>query len=366
MTPVFSALQALRTSCTAVIAGAALLLTPAMTKAAFAESDPAKVEAQSRFEEGLALYQQKDFEGARLKFTQAYAVLSSLDILYNLAASEVRSGHALESIVHLRQLLRDPRSTDVDRSKAQKLLNEANALTGHVVVDAPEGAVVTLDSVPSGEAPLREALDVRPGKHLVTARFRDRTRSLEVAVPAGETVTAHFAIEATALPTASAPVPLTAPDAPVAAGSVTPFPPTGTVPPEGADARDTRAPRSLPTARIVVPVALGVVALAAGTAGAVFAVQSQSRRDDVDAYRAGQPRGFCAAPATAACGPYQSLLDDESAAATRSRVFYVTGAVFAVGAIATFALWPHERGTTTARRAWIAPTAGGAQVGGTF
>jgi hypothetical protein len=340
------------------IAGAAL----AFTLPARAEPDAAKAEAESRFAEGLTQYQQKDYEGARLKFAQAYAVLSSVDILYNLAASEVRSGHALESIVHLRQLMRDPRSTEVDRVKARKLLAEANSLTGHVRVEAPDGAVVTLDQVPSGEAPIREPLDVRPGKHVVAARLRDGTRTLEVTVPVGEVVTARFAVDASAA-TASAPVPVASvPDPSLPAPVAEPAPVLTSAPPPLPIDRDVREPR--PIARIVVPIALGALAVAAGVTGAAFALDSQSRRDDVDAFRASQPRGFCLDAASDTCARYQTLLDDEQHSATLSKVFYATGAVLAVGAVASFVFWP--RAGSPPRSAWIAPTPGGVRVFGAF
>jgi hypothetical protein len=329
-----------------------------------AEPDAAKAEAESRFAEGLTQYQQKDYEGARLKFAQAYAVLSSVDILYNLAASEVRSGHALESIVHLRQLMRDPRSTEVDRVKARKLLAEANSLTGHVRVEAPDGAVVTLDQVPSGEAPIREPLDVRPGKHVVAARLRDGTRTLEITVPIGEVVTARFSVDASS-PTASAPVPVASVPAPALAATAiepAPTPSRFTYPPALPPDHDVRQPR--PVARIVVPIALGALAVAAGVTGAAFALDSRSGRDKVDAFRAAQPRGFCLDAASDTCARYHGLIDDEDRSATLSRVFYATGAVLAVGAVASFVFWP--RTASAPRSAWIAPTPGGVRVSGTF
>jgi hypothetical protein len=333
---------------TRAIAVAAIVIAPSVARA---QPDPAKVEAERRFEEGLTEYQQKDYEGARLKFTEAYAVLNSVDILYNLCASEVRSGHALEGIVHLRQLLRDPRSTDVDRVKAQKLLAEANSHTGHIQVEAPDGAVILLDMVPAGDAPLKEALDVKPGRHTVQARMGDKTRSIEVSVPMGEMLTARFAIDAVAPPTATAPQPIATAEEPSSAP------------------RTREEPPARSGARIVVPVVLGAAAVAATTVGLVFALDSRSKRDEVDAYRDGQPGGFCFDRGSAACGAYEARLDEQQQSATLSKVFYVAGGVLAVSAVATFVLWkpaarPQNQGA--ARNAWIAPGPGGVRVGGTF
>ncbi len=80
--------------------------------------------------------------------------------------SEVKAGHPLEALVHIHQMLRDPKATTEDRAKAERLLEEANRVTGHVAVEAPDGAEIALDHVPSGEAPMPDAYDVAPGKHV--------------------------------------------------------------------------------------------------------------------------------------------------------------------------------------------------------
>ena len=76
--------------------------------------DEARADAEKRLEEGLQRYAKGDYEGARLAFAQAYAVLTSIDLLYNLMRSEVKSGHPLEALVHIHQMLRDPKATTED------------------------------------------------------------------------------------------------------------------------------------------------------------------------------------------------------------------------------------------------------------
>src|SRR5450631_272407 len=101
--------------------------------------DEARADAEKRLDEGLDRYAKGDFEGARLAFAQAYAVLTSIDLLYNLMRSEVKAGHPLEALVHIHQMLRDPKATTEDHAKAERLLEEANRATGHVAVEAPAG-----------------------------------------------------------------------------------------------------------------------------------------------------------------------------------------------------------------------------------
>jgi hypothetical protein len=188
--------------------GAPLARAAPPSKSGTAAQDQARIDAEKRLAEGLDRYAKGDYEGARLAFAQAYAVLASLDLLYNLAHAEVKAGHPLESLVHIHQLLRDPRATPDDHAKAERLLEEANRMTGHIAVEAPDGAEILLDDVPSGEAPFKEAFDVTPGRHKVEARSTTSRRRLDVDAPVGEVVAARFAPDATSAPTVSAPVPI--------------------------------------------------------------------------------------------------------------------------------------------------------------
>src|ERR1700733_14564367 len=62
------------------------------------QDDAATRDAKARFEEGLKRYEAQDFEGARVAFQQAYSVLPAVDILYNLALSELRSNRPVEAL----------------------------------------------------------------------------------------------------------------------------------------------------------------------------------------------------------------------------------------------------------------------------
>jgi tetratricopeptide (TPR) repeat protein len=156
--------------------------------------DQARADAHKRLGEGLDRYGRGDYDGARLAFEQAYAVLASVDLLYNLARAEVKSGHALEALVHIRQILRDPKATADDHTKAARLLDDANRVTAHVAIEAPAGAEIVIDHVPSGDAPVNEPFDVTPGKHVCEARANGTARVIEVTASIGDVVTARFAL----------------------------------------------------------------------------------------------------------------------------------------------------------------------------
>ncbi|MGO8997309.1 MAG: hypothetical protein ACLQVI_28675 [Polyangiaceae bacterium] len=317
--------------------------------------DEARADAEKRLEEGLQRYAKGDYEGARLAFAQAYAVLTSIDLLYNLMRSEVKSGHPLEALVHIHQMLRDPKATTEDRAKAERLLEEANSVTGHVAIEAPDGAEIVLDDVPSGEAPIKEAFDVTPGKHKVAARANGSSRVTTVDAPAGQIVTARFALEAGRAPTVSGPVPVAGPPAPP------PPPPQPQQepppPPEPPFDRHVGPPIAVP----LVIGALGVISLGIGIG---MGLESQNQQSSAASFRSAYPTGFCANQSSSTCVAYQQTLNSQQQDTNISRVMLVTGGVLAVAAVVTYVAWPRVKKKEGS--AWVAPSLGGVVVGGEF
>jgi hypothetical protein len=337
-------------------------------------SDAARLDAEKRLDEGLDRYGKGDFEGARLAFAQAYAVLTSLDLLYNLMRSEVKAGHPLEALVHIHQMLRDPKATTEDHAKAERLLEEANRVTGHVAVEAPEGAEILLDRVPSGEAPIRDAYDVVPGKHVVEAKINGTTRVIEVDAPAGQIVTARFATATGSAPTVTAPTPVSN-TAPV------PTPPPPPPPVKPAPVRKETSPpspspehaASVSPMRVIVPAVIGGLAVIGLGVGIGMGAASQGEESSATNFRAQYGKGFCANQASATCQQYQSILGSQQQDTNVSRVMLVSGGVLAVAAAVTYLAWPgshreggSQREAEKERRVWVAPTVGGVVVGGRF
>jgi hypothetical protein len=274
--------------------------------------DAATRDAKARFEEGLKRYESADFEGARVAFQQAYAVLHAVDILYNLALSELRSNRPVEALHHLQEYVKDKRVTEEERSKASKYLAEAHSKTGHVFVEAPSGAIVLMDDQAlDKKAPIRDPVDVTSGKHVCQVRLPDKTQTVEVIAQPGQSVTVKFGG-----------------DNPV----VTEGPSTG---PDG-----TQPPPSggtWPTAKIATVVGLGAAAVGAIIGGIIFKLGQDSARSDAQALN---------------CSPTSQNLDcltlpDKKSTYDTDRtlavIFFAGGAALAAGAIAAVALWPNEK-----------------------
>jgi hypothetical protein len=283
-----------------------------------AQDDTATRDAKTRFEEGLKRYESGDFEGARVAFQQAYAVLHAVDILYNLALSELRSNRPVEALHHLQEYVKDKRVTEEERAKASKYLAEAHSKTGHVFVEAPNGAIVMMDDQAlDKKAPIKDPVDVTSGKHVCQVRLPDKTQTVEVIAQPGQSVTVKFGGDNPVVTEG----PSTNPD--------------GTTPP---------APGSKwPTGKIVTVASLGAAAVGAIVLGVVFKVGQDSARSDVEALTSGG-LNCNAKPAPADC---TTTLPDRKSTYDTDRtlavVFFAGGAALAAGAIATIALWPNEK-----------------------
>lgn len=299
-------------------------------------TDIAFMEAQRRLHEGLARYSKGDFDGARLAFEQAYTALPSIDLLYNLAYVELKSGHPLEALGHAHRLLHEPKATEADRAKAEKLLVEGNRVTGHVMVEGPAGAEIRIDHETCATAPTTEPCDVMPGTHVVELHMPARAaRTIEVEAQAGIIVTARFAVEA---------APVEAPPTPSA-----PFRP--------------ETPHRNSRARIIVPATLGGLGIAALAVGIGMGLASQGEETQAANFRASHAGGFCFDRTSTYCQQYAAILNSQQQDTNASRVLLVSGGVLAAASIVSYLAWPKPR---TELRAWITPTLGGFVAGGTF
>jgi hypothetical protein len=186
--------------------------------------------ARKRFQEGVRFFDQKRYEEARGAFLQAYALKHHPAVLLNLAQSEIRSGHFLESSRHFAAFLRDSATASpVERAEAEKGLQSARAKLARIQVNVSEsGADVLIDGDSVGTAPLAEPVDVLPGNHSVEARHAGRSASTTVAAPMGKQANATLTLEtgaAAAPAVAPAPPPPAAPIAPPPAGPAEPVSP---------------------------------------------------------------------------------------------------------------------------------------------
>jgi hypothetical protein len=342
-------------------AAAALLL--AVAPSAAAADDKALREAQARFEEGLKRVKAGDFEAARMSFVQAYVVLHKPDILWNLALSEEKSGHALDGLAHFKEFVKEA-PDDAERGRAQKHIDALMALTGHIEVQAPAGTSLSLDGGTSlGTAPLAGELDVAPGHHVIEGKLTEGIKALSVDAVAGEVAHVNFLVAGSDRPPPAPPAVAT--PAPEVSARPAAQPPTS--PADVSGGEGTAGNGSV--VRLILPTALGVGAVIAVGFGVYFGLQSRSNASTAAAFRSSRSSSYCVNPANDGCAEWNDAVQAQNRDATLSNVLYVTSALLASGAVASWFLWPSDKETKSAG-VWLVPTGGpsggGVTAGGRF
>ena len=309
-------------------------LFAAVASGSVARADDASVsEAKARFEEGLTLADAGQHEAARVKFQQAYAVFRSSTVLFNLARTEQVTGHQLEALEHFRLFLRisptDAKITDAMRAKAKQNVTELSAKVGQVDIDAPPASHLTVDGRVLDETP-KEPVAVSPGRHTIEATFQGKVKSVSVECGAGNVVKAKIEFETTTEPPPVAPS------------------------------------RAWTPVRIATVSGLGALAVTGIVLGFVFNGTAHDKVNQSKDLLGGGQGCLDAPPGEPKCAQAASLKSDRDSAVTLSTVSFISGAVFAAGAVGTALLWPAR----TKESAQIVPAVGpgfaGATVGGRF
>ncbi len=135
-----------------------------------AHADEAKEKAKSLFMKGVDLFSEENLPEALAAFEESYAMRPKNSVLFNIGMCHKALFNYVESIRTFREYLKKGRGKikSAQRKAAEEALARMEKLIGHLeVVEAPEGAEVTVDGVPVGTAPLLESLILDPGLHSV-------------------------------------------------------------------------------------------------------------------------------------------------------------------------------------------------------
>jgi hypothetical protein len=143
---------------------------------ALAANDNEK-EAAVRFQRGVQLFKDGDFEAALTEFKQAYRVAPFYEVLYNIGLTQRRLFQYGEAVKSLNDYLEQGgKKVSAQRREAvRKELEEIRQLTCEVtIVVTGEGeAVISVDGQEVGKTPLRQPLLLRPGKRTIVAKRGD-------------------------------------------------------------------------------------------------------------------------------------------------------------------------------------------------
>lgn len=335
--------------------GVALAQKPGSSPTISKAPDTLTAEARSRFDEGVKAAGRRDFEAARVAFKQAYALKPVPEVLRNLGAAEVMSGHDLEGARHLTEYLAAAKDLlDRERDELTKLVNQAEKKLGRIVVEVDvDGAGVTVGSDPVGKSPLRWAWYVSPGEHSVSASkpgTGEVKQTIRVAAGALEKVSLRLVTDAS--PPGASPAPQASPAAA----------PSGSTP--GASGGPEPATPK-PNDRSIVPAVIGVGLAAVGIGlGVMWRVGADSDADDADAILGRLGPAACGAgtPYAAECADVRDKNDSSRQKSNLSTMSFAVGGAALVGT-AVYLLWPEPNTHAGSMRPRALVSGTGAQLG---
>lgn len=290
-----------------------LALAAAMPTVAHADEPTLDAAADARFKEGLAHAKQGRYEQARTSFLQTLALSpESPKVFLNLAISEHGTGRWLDALAHLKEYLARSKDAKADEVR-NTLYQELWKRTAHLRIAAEPGAIIMLDGVNLGNAPLDEIVDVLPGSHHLGAGAGS------IEIHAQPDVITDVAVPR---PPSSMPVP----------------PPT--------ESHDQPS-----AARWIVPAGLGAVAVGALAMGIGFAAASRNAEDRANRLRGADGGASCDDLSSTSCHERREALEATTTHRTWSYASYAGGFVFGAAALGTYFFWP--KGSTR-----VAPSAG--------
>jgi PEGA domain len=323
----------------AVIVMSALLVYASAAQAQ-AQSDADKKQAQALQTEGLRLMQRGDQRAALDKFEQAFRLVPSPKILFNMGKAHQAMGDDVEALTAFERFLDEaPYAPKESRDEASRAVRMLRPKVAYIEVQTDDvGARVAIDGQDVGTAPLPRPTAVRPGSHDVRIELSGMTpEKREVSPIAGQKLRVVVKL---VRPTASAPpaAAVAVAPPPVAAPPLPAAPPPPVAPPAADQKRtDPAADPGSPWQIQAGWIAAGVSALSLG-AGIAAQVMSSSKNADFNAVtNAPNPTGMCNKPAlNAGGGDCPVLLDAANRYQRYAIIGYVGAGVAAAGALVFF------------------------------
>jgi tetratricopeptide (TPR) repeat protein len=189
------------------LVAALLLWVCALAPARAHASDDSLRDAASRFQRGVTLYSQGDYQGALLEFRRAYEITPNGSVLYNIAETEYQLRDYASALTTFERYLVEAGNTDAHRVEVETNIIELRSHVGRLTINTiPRGAEVSVGGRVVGKTPFDNPVVVGVGHVRVTATMPGRTpASREVEVAAQEELT--VLLQLAPLPVAKAALP---------------------------------------------------------------------------------------------------------------------------------------------------------------
>jgi hypothetical protein len=143
---------------------------------ALAQSKPAadtkdvKAEARSRFDGGLALFDEGNNAAALAEFQRAYDLIPNPVVLFNIGLVYAAMNRPAESADALQKVLKEPKGLSSDAiSRANQILSQQLGRIAEIGITSNVPATIEVDNVEAAKAPLSGPLKVAGGSHIIGA-----------------------------------------------------------------------------------------------------------------------------------------------------------------------------------------------------
>ena len=144
--------------------------------AAFAQSKSAadakdtKAEARSRFDGGLALFEEGNNAAALAEFQRAYELIPNPVVLFNIGLVYAAMNRPAESADALQKVVKEPGSLSADAiARANQTLSQQLGRIAEIGITCNVPATIEVDNVEAAKAPLAGPLKVAGGSHIIGA-----------------------------------------------------------------------------------------------------------------------------------------------------------------------------------------------------
>lgn len=157
-----------------------------------------RAEASARFQRGVALFVEGDYDAALIEFRRAYDAAPAYSVLYDIGQTQLALRHYPEAIEAFSRYLSEgaERVTSERRAEVEATVATIRQRIGQVEVDVDvEGAEVRIDDTVVGVAPILRSIPVSIGTHRIEASARGReSASRTVTVAGGDSLAIHLSL----------------------------------------------------------------------------------------------------------------------------------------------------------------------------
>jgi hypothetical protein len=172
-----------------------------------AQSDEDKAKARAGMAEGAKLLDRKQYEPALRQFEEAYRLVASAKILFNIGVAKRALGRKAEALEAFEAFLeQSPFAPAPSRARAEKARDELRQQVGFLQIDVDvAGASVSVDGRPVGTSPIGKLVPVDLGSRQITVDKAGVARRQTVTIPVGgQKATATFELDQPGAQTAAA------------------------------------------------------------------------------------------------------------------------------------------------------------------